>query len=52
MCAAAAGAVQVVDYLLHQGANIEHQDYAGRNALELAQRCGHQETKYTIENFR
>lgn len=52
LCAAASGADKVVLLLMNRGANIDHQDYAGRTAIELAQRCGHFEIKRIIENFR
>lgn len=52
MCATAAGADQVVEFLLRNGANPEHQDCAGRTAADLAVKCSHFGTKKLIENFR
>ena len=52
MCASAAGALEVVDYLLKQGANTEKQDSKGRGVLDLAMMNGHPQVAAVFEEWR
>jgi len=52
MCASAAGATDVVDYLLRRGANVERRDSKGRGALDLALMNNHYKVAVVFEDWR
>jgi len=52
MCAAADGALEVVDYLLKHGANSERQDSKGRSVLDLALMNNHCKVAAVFEEWR